>query len=187
MSWVNPTRPRRIQVIHRSLQHQAVTTRFLNWHHHSTMLDPSVERVNSHLHVPTLSLSLSLSLSVIIFSSWSIVEGRRIPWDHSLSIPYLTGQTITDRLTVKNISTRNAQLSRFIHTQNMASSSDRSSITDGNIENDYGLQQVPSESQLIASSASADQQPFCFILTNDARFIRRNRQVKTSACQEPFD
>lgn len=68
----------------------------------------------------------------------------------------------------------------------MASSSAQSSITDSTTDNDDFQQRVPDGPQIAETPDLADQPPFCFILTNDARFIRRNQQVNMSSNREPF-
>ena len=124
------------------------STRFRNWHHRRTMLDPYVEWAKSHFPVTLLlcsrkisSVLSSLSSILTTFSTFvlsliflpyssqllrcmhfveslagsilSIVYGRRIPSDHSFCILYLSGQTMTHRLNLKNILTRNEQLSQI--------------------------------------------------------------------------
>lgn len=69
----------------------------------------------------------------------------------------------------------------------MASSSTRHSIADDNIENDDSQQRVPDGSKIVEIRDMADYPPFCFILTNDARFIRRNRQVIMTNSKETFN
>jgi hypothetical protein len=68
----------------------------------------------------------------------------------------------------------------------MASSSAHPSITAGKTENDDSQQRVPDGPQIAELQDLADHPPFCFILTNDARFIRRNQQVNMSSRKGPF-